>query len=130
MNAFVDVNLSVGASFVDDNVMDEFKRFMGEEGDPLAKELIELYLQNAPKMIADVEEDIHSGNSEALKAHVHGLKGSSAQLGVTGIADACRAIEDAILEGETDKIQLLFTQLQKIYRQVVVYFTNKLAEQN
>jgi HPt (histidine-containing phosphotransfer) domain-containing protein len=129
MNALIDVKLNATSQYVDDKVMDEFIHFMGEDGDGLAKELMELYLKNAPKMIAGIEADIQAGNMDALKAHVHGLKGSSAQLGVIGIADTCRAIENAILESEPDQIQPLFAQLQDIYQQVDIYFTNRVEEQ-
>jgi HPt (histidine-containing phosphotransfer) domain-containing protein len=126
MTEIIDTNIAASSVYVDDGVIEEFVRFMGDEGEDLAKELIGLYLKNVPAMLANIKDDIRSGNIEAIKAHVHGLKGSSAQLGVTGIADECKKIENAIFEGNTDQILPLFEQLEKGYQEVEIYFKTKL----
>ncbi|MHC1740803.1 MAG: Hpt domain-containing protein [Anaerolineaceae bacterium] len=125
MNVFLDTKLVISSPYVDENVMDEFKNFMGDDGDDLAKELIELYLKNTPLMITKIKEDINAWNIASLKTHVHGLKGSSAQLGITGIASLCRKIEDVIFEERYSEINQLFTQLEEVYQQVELYYRSK-----
>ena len=67
---------------VDENVLDEFIKFMGDEGKDLARELIDMYLKNSPKMLDSIHADLRMNNVDQLKTHIHTLKGSRAQLGV------------------------------------------------
>lgn len=130
MNDAPGVNLFSSSALVDDQVLEEFIHFMGDEGADLAKELIQLYLKNAPEMLANIQQDIQAGDVDATKAHVHGLKGSSAQLGVIRIADECRNIESVILAGHFDQVPRLFEQLTADYHEVERYFNAKLTVQN
>ena len=126
INNFTPTKLVLNPPYVDEKVMDEFKKYMGDDGDSMEKELITLYLTNTPKAINLIGQDMKTGDIESLKAHVHSLKGSSAQLGVTGIATLCRNIEDAILEGKFVEIEPIFDRLEEIYPQVESIFKNKL----
>ena len=112
-------------SYIDETVLEEFKKFMGDEGESLVKELIELYLTNAPQLINLIKNDISSGDIESLKTHIHSLKGNSGQLGVSGIAELCRQIEDVINEGKFVEIDPLFEKLEKTYQQVEIALKNK-----
>ncbi|NMC86818.1 MAG: Hpt domain-containing protein, partial [Anaerolineaceae bacterium] len=64
---------------VDENVLDEFIKFMGDEGADLARDLIDMYLKNSPKMLDSIHADLRTNNVDQLKTHIHTLKGSSAQ---------------------------------------------------
>jgi HPt (histidine-containing phosphotransfer) domain-containing protein len=127
MNLFIDTKLISSSPFIDEKVMDEFKKFMGEEGDTLVKELIELYLKNTPKLMADIENDIKVGDIESLKIHIHGLKGSSAQLGVVGVSNMCKNIEEVILEGKINEIKPLHDQLKDVYQQVATNYQGRIS---
>ena len=125
MRAKKNIKLDKPSPYIDENVLDEFKKFMGDEGDGLVKELIELYHTNAPQLISLIKNDINSGDIESLKTHVHSLKGNSGQLGITGIAGLCRQLEDVIHEGRFVEIDPLFEQLQTTYQQVEIVIKNK-----
>lgn len=126
MNIFVETKLTASSPYIDENVLEEFKKFMGDEGDSLARELIELYLKNTPKLMSDIGNDVKIGNMESLKIHVHSLKGSSAQLGVTGIASLCRNIEDVILEGRFVEIKPMVDKLKAVYKEVELNFRERI----
>ncbi len=126
MNALLDTKLTLHTLFVDDSVMAEFKRFMGEDGDSLEKELIVLYLKQTPKLIANISNEISTGKIDELKVHVHSLKGSSGQLGVTGISEQCIDIEEALRQGNVDEAARLITELKEVYKQVEKFFKAKL----
>ena len=126
MNALIETKEKLISPYIDEKVMDEFKQFMGEEGPDMVKELKELYLTNTPKLISNIKKDIKARDMDSLKTHVHGLKGSSAQLGVTGIASLSRDIEDVIPSGRFDEIEALFKHLLDVYKKVKITFTNQL----
>jgi HPt (histidine-containing phosphotransfer) domain-containing protein len=127
MNLSSETKLVESSPFIDEKVLDEFKKFMGEEGEALVKELIELYLKNTPKLMANIQNDIKAEDMESLKAHVHGLKGSSAQLGVIGISSLCKKIEEVTLEGKFDEIKPLHDQLIEVYRQVAANYQERIS---
>ena len=110
---------------VDENVLDEFIKFMGDEGKDLARELIDMYLKNSPKMLDSIHADLRMNNVDQLKTHIHTLKGSSAQLGVVGVASLCRSIEDVILEGRFSELDDLICQLDKTYSKVTDYYSQR-----
>lgn len=116
----------VRSPFIDDSVLNEIRDFMGEEGDATVAELLMIYLNNTPRAIAQIGADIKVADTEALKMHVHGLKGSSAGVGAVGISRACKAIEEVIPEGITIRVYELFGSIIDIYRQVECEFRDRL----
>jgi HPt (histidine-containing phosphotransfer) domain-containing protein len=119
-------NSSINSTLIDESVLEEFRQYMGEETDDMVEELLELYLKNTPALLTLIGEDIRVNNMSTLKIHLHSLKGSSAQLGVVGISDHCRKIENVIQEENFDQLLPLFEQLLLTYQQVEKIFINRL----
>jgi HPt (histidine-containing phosphotransfer) domain-containing protein len=111
---------------IDESVMAEFKQFMGDEADDMVKELFELYLKSTPGVIKTIGSDIRANDYEALKKHVHGLKGSSAQMGFLGISGLCRKIEIAVQEEKFEDIFPLFEKMLLTYKQTEKLITDRL----
>jgi HPt (histidine-containing phosphotransfer) domain-containing protein len=111
---------------IDESVMAEFKQFMGDEADDMVKELFELYLKSTPGVIKTIGSDIRANDYEALKKHVHGLKGSSAQMGFLGISGLCRKIEIAVQEEKFEEIFPMFEKMLLTYKQTEKLITDRL----
>jgi HPt (histidine-containing phosphotransfer) domain-containing protein len=68
----------------------------GVEGEPdLIAELIDLYLQSAPRLVAAVREAAATGDTASLSRAAHNLRGGSASLGAWRVAAVCEEIEVA-----------------------------------
>ena len=66
------------------------------EGEPdLVVELIDLYLEDAPRKLALILEAAAGADEESLRRAAHSLKGSSASLGAFGAATLCAELERA-----------------------------------
>jgi HPt (histidine-containing phosphotransfer) domain-containing protein len=66
------------------------------DGEPdLIVELIDLYLEDAPRRVASMRESLSSVNWLSVKREAHGLRGSSGSLGVLQMALICGEIEAA-----------------------------------
>ena len=66
------------------------------EGEPdLVVELIDLYLESAPHLVAAVREAAAGGDGAALCISAHSLRGGSACLGARRVAALCEEIEAA-----------------------------------
>ena len=69
---------------------------MQAEGEPdLVVELIDLYLEDAPRKLASMQEAAARGDGGALRGAAHSLKGSSSSLGASGVAALCAELERA-----------------------------------
>lgn len=64
------------------------------EGEPdLIVELIDLYLEDAPRRMAALRESVVRRDLPGVKREVHSLKGSSGNLGALRIAEICQELE-------------------------------------
>lgn len=63
-------------------------------------ELIETYLSDSVTRIEKLKAALSAGDLEAAKHEVHGLKGSSRNIGVNGLADTCDVLESQTLAGK------------------------------
>jgi CheY-like chemotaxis protein len=70
-----------------------------DEPDPVA-ELIDLYLADSPNRLVAMKEALAGGNARELKAAVHGLKGSSSNLGMKTLGELCGDLEERAAAGD------------------------------
>ncbi len=74
--------------------LDELERFIAMMGgDDLSKDLIELYVEDAQRLIMSIRESFERRDVMLLTRSAHSLKSSSAQLGAMNLAGYCRDIE-------------------------------------
>lgn len=68
----------------------------GVEGEPdIVVELIDIYLESAPRLVAAVREAAATGDTASLSRAAHNLRGGSASLGAWRVAALCEEIEAA-----------------------------------
>ena len=88
----------------------------------LLRELIDMFLADCPRMVADVKNAIESKDAEALKLAAHALKGSVANFAAAPAVDAARRLEvmgkDGDLSGAPAALRELQTALDVFRRQV------------
>ncbi|MGE0173246.1 MAG: response regulator [Oligoflexales bacterium] len=103
-----------GNSPIDSKVINEF--FSGlDPNDPSTMEfvdkLIEMFLEFAPPLIANIASSISAENSKDLTRHAHKLKGTCLNIGARELAATCEAIERHAQENHMDKAKELETRL-------------------
>ena len=118
MDSLYEQKTKVKSLFIDESVLNEIREFMGEEGDATVADLVSIYLRNTPGAIARISDDLKNNDLEALKSHVHSLKGSSAGAGVVGISTLCRQIEECLHGGQIDGIYPRFQRIINVYSSV------------
>jgi HPt (histidine-containing phosphotransfer) domain-containing protein len=92
--AFADLLLMVGgdAAFVD--------------------ELVDAYLDDAPRQIGELSAALKSADAEALVRPAHTLKSTSQSLGGRQVADLARQIEQRGRSGSTEGVDMLLAELE------------------
>ncbi|MEO1657622.1 MAG: Hpt domain-containing protein [Pseudomonadota bacterium] len=73
--------------------------------------ILDAYWQSNDNLIEQIGAAIKAGDGTALSAAAHGLKGSSANLGATVVAERARAIEVAAKDGDMAAAQSSFDHL-------------------
>jgi HPt (histidine-containing phosphotransfer) domain-containing protein len=79
---------------VDMELLNAFEELQSDDGSDLIVELIDLYLEDAPRRILAIREAAVATEWVLLKRAAHNLKGSSANLGICLVAEICRQLED------------------------------------
>ena len=74
-------------------LLNAFEELQSDDGSDLIIELIDLYLQDAPKQILAIGKASASAAWMELKRAAHNLKGSSSTLGVRHVAEICEKLE-------------------------------------
>ena len=93
------------------------------DGDPdLIAELIDLYLEDAPRRVASMRESLSRIDLPSVKRGAHGLRGSSGSLGVLQIALICSEIEAAEGTESFSTLAALLSCLERELERVVPIF--------
>ncbi|MEM0929387.1 MAG: Hpt domain-containing protein [Pseudomonadota bacterium] len=80
----------------------------GVEG---VRPILDAYWESNDNLIGAIGTAIKAGDTTALAAAAHGLKGSSANLGAIVVAERARKIEVAARDGDMDAAQACFDHL-------------------
>jgi HPt (histidine-containing phosphotransfer) domain-containing protein len=86
---------------IDEAVLADLLESSGGDPDFLA-ELIDIYLEDAPRQVAGMRDAALSGRTEELVRPAHTLKGSSASIGAVELSELSRALELAARAGAVD----------------------------
>lgn len=76
-------------------------------------DLIDEYLKGAHGSLQQMEEAVDAGDAEALRSAAHGLKGSSLQMNVDGVADLCLQLEEAGEAGDLEEAEVMVDETRE-----------------
>ncbi|HEU5284185.1 MAG TPA: Hpt domain-containing protein [Burkholderiales bacterium] len=75
----------------------------------LLQQVVQLYLESAPRLIAELRRAGADGDATAVRNAAHSLKSSSANVGAVRLAEMCKAIEHAaragVLRGDLPSVE-------------------------
>ena len=90
-----------GEGTIDEAVFADLLDSTGGDPDFLA-ELIDTYLDDAPRQVAAMRDAARTGRTERLVQPAHTLKGASASMGAAKLAELSRALELGARAGVVD----------------------------
>ncbi len=89
--------MTVGESALDGVLQEEPIARLREMGQALGREvprrILELYLGDSPARLSALRRALADGDPQALERAAHALKGSSANLGASDLAELCHQLE-------------------------------------
>jgi HPt (histidine-containing phosphotransfer) domain-containing protein len=87
------------------------KMFEGEE--EFLKELVEIFINDVPEHMLEIEEAVNCRNSEALVKSAHKLKGAVANFGKNATTDTASKLETMGGENNLDGVEEVYGTLVK-----------------
>lgn len=86
------------AVLMDGSRLEQFKDFDDEERS-MTREVIALFISDAPQRAQDIAHAYHATDSAALSSAAHALKGAASNVGASALTDACFALEQSCMQG-------------------------------
>jgi signal transduction histidine kinase/DNA-binding NarL/FixJ family response regulator/HPt (histidine-containing phosphotransfer) domain-containing protein len=81
---------------IDPSLWHDLRTLMGDDADSGLGELIDLFLEDAPRLVSAVVVAQQNRDRRAMSTAVHALRSPSASLGANVMATLCRRVEDTL----------------------------------
>lgn len=98
---------------IDLSVFANLKESVGED---FIDELTTTFLDDAPKLIAEMHRALTAGDAATLRRAAHSLKSSSASFGAARVAELAKSLEMAAQAGALESAPALLVRLAAEYR--------------
>jgi len=102
---------------VPESVRASLESLRGLGGDDLVRQMVSVFIEYSSGRVNALKSAVDSGDLTAAAEAAHALKGSSRQLGLNEMADACSAVEVAAKRGELDNARTIAPTVLETYQQ-------------
>jgi HPt (histidine-containing phosphotransfer) domain-containing protein len=75
---------------IDQTTFDELKQMSGDE---FINELIDTFLEDAPKMIDEIKSGLAANNADTFRRAAHSMKSNAATFGASQLAELAKELE-------------------------------------
>ncbi len=90
-------------------------------------EIAQLFVDDAPRMRAQIRETIHRRDAQALRRAAHSLKGAATHFAAHSIVDAAERLEDLGKSGDFVDADVLLAALERAFDRVLPALTESLT---
>ena len=84
--------------------LEHLKQLYDEDGQPLIRGLIDIYIKNADEILANLKQAAKQQDFEEIRRLAHSLKSSSGNLGLSEVTQLSRSIELRCQRGDVDVV--------------------------
>ncbi|MCB2184547.1 MAG: response regulator [Desulfobulbaceae bacterium] len=103
----------------DFSMLDDLNRLKGPNKKGVLGQIITIYLDNCPGLLADVHRAVQEKNPGNLQKAAHTLKSSNAQIGAVRLASLCNQLEEMGKNDKLDTAADLLADLDNEHKRVV-----------
>jgi two-component system sensor histidine kinase/response regulator len=96
----------------------------------LLHEVMEIFLEEAPKHMATLRQAIAEGNTKAIEQVSHTLKGELGYLGISGLSRKARALEEIDQTSDLRAAASIYTEFEAELREVLASMRTTIAERS
>ena len=101
-------------AFLGPAALDNIRAADEDGSDGLLGKLIDIYLENAPKLLAQIRAGLEANEADKVRAAVHTLKSNSANLGASTLAGVCRELEAKTRAKELSETNELLERIESM----------------
>lgn len=99
---------------LDSSMLDEI-RDLADGDEDLLGEIIDTYLDDVLQRLSTLRAAVAERDAERIHRTAHTIKGSSANLGLLGMVDTCRAVVEAGRAGDLDDIDARLAAIEAAF---------------
>ncbi len=103
---------------LDEDILNNLVNMSEARGPTLLRELLEIYLNDAPRLIHEMHQALTFEHAEIVHRSAHSLKSISGQIGAKPLANLCKKIEQMSKTGQVEQTHGLVANVQTEYKQV------------
>lgn len=92
---------------------------MGDDPKSSLAMVLELYLEDAPRLVGAIAQAAAQPDFEALRFSAHSLKSSSGTLGAQRLASLCQRLEMQARSGDSNNLVVLSQQVKATYQETL-----------
>jgi CheY-like chemotaxis protein/HPt (histidine-containing phosphotransfer) domain-containing protein len=107
-------NYAGHGNLLDQSLMAELRAIPPANGAGMLGELVDLFLENAPQRIAQINQFL--SDPQKMAFHAHALKSMSLNLGASKMAGLCQKLEELAHSGNEEGVAKLSRELDKTFR--------------
>jgi len=108
---------------IDQTTFEELKQLSGDE---VLNELIEAFLDEAPKMLREMHTSLASVNVESFRRNAHSLKSNANTFGAEGLAALAKELETLARENKLAEVGNKLEALSKACEEVQTELKSRL----
>lgn len=82
--------------------------------------LLQTFIDDAQTRIPQLRDQLAVGSHDELRRNAHSLKGSSGNVGATGMSEVCMRLENMARDGQLDTASALIDEVESSFEQVKV----------
>lgn len=94
------------AAAIDMAVLKEYQDQFGEDGPEMMSQFIEMFFENAPEVLAEMQQAVAQRDAQTINRAAHSLKGNGVTFGAMYFSELCYQLEKyvgaGLLEGVED----------------------------
>jgi HPt (histidine-containing phosphotransfer) domain-containing protein len=102
---------------IPESVRASLESLRGLGGDDLVRQMVSVFVEYSTGRVTALKAAVDSGDLTGAAEAAHALKGSSRQLGLNEMADACAAVEAAAKRGDLDTSRAAAPTVVETYHQ-------------
>ena len=110
---------------LDQAALDGIRALQTDGGPNVLKRVIDLYLDDAPKLIQRLKYAVAAEDAPEIERAAHTLKSTSASLGALKLAQLCKELEASARLNSTAKAKQIFSEFEAAYNGVRVALTEE-----
>ena len=95
-------------ALIDPHIFDELQANAGAD---FVLELVDTFVEEAPRLLAELRSALAAGAAERFRRAAHSLKSNSSSFGATRLATMARALEQGGMPPNIDPLQALATEI-------------------